>query len=36
MYSTWEYDYNKENVEEAVQRQYEGIDDYNKLMWILK
>ena len=36
MYSTWEYDDNKENVEEAVQRQYEGIDDYNKLMWILK
>lgn len=36
MYPTWEYDYNKESVEEAVQRQYDGVDDYNKLMWILK
>lgn len=36
MYSIWEYDYNKENVEEAVQRQYGGVDDYNKLMWILQ
>ncbi len=36
MYPTWEYDYNKEAVEEALLRQYEGIDDYNKLMWILK
>lgn len=36
MYPIWEYDYNKEAVEEAVQRQYDGSDDYNKLMWILK
>ncbi|WP_075318382.1 SusD/RagB family nutrient-binding outer membrane lipoprotein [Bacteroides togonis] len=36
MYPTWEYDYNKESVEEAVQRQYGGVDDYNELMWILK
>lgn len=36
MYPIREYDYNKESVEDAVQRQYEGIDDYNKLMWILR
>lgn len=36
MYPTWEYDYNTESVEEAVLRQYDGVDDYNKLMWILK
>lgn len=36
MYPIWEYDYNKESVEEAVKRQYNGLDDYNQLMWILK
>ena len=36
MYSTWEYDFNRESVEEAVARQYGGLDDNNKLMWILQ
>ena len=36
MYPTREFDYNKENLEEAVERQYGGIDDNNKVMWILQ
>jgi hypothetical protein len=36
MYSEAEYQYNRENVVEAVQRQYNGNDDVNELMWILK
>lgn len=36
MYPTREFDYNRENVEEAVERQYGGVDDINKLMWILR
>lgn len=35
-YSTQEFDYNTENVDEAVKRQFGGIDDINQLMWILK
>jgi hypothetical protein len=36
MYEQREYDYNRENVEEAVKRQFNGNDDVNELMWILK
>lgn len=36
MYPKREYDYNKENADEAVNRQYGGSDDINQLMWILK
>lgn len=36
MYPADEYSYNKENVEEAVARQYDGNDEVNQLMWILK
>lgn len=36
MYPDVEYGYNRENVEEALQSQYDGIDEVNKLMWILK
>lgn len=36
MYPVWEYDYNRESVEEAVARQFNGVDDNNKLMWILQ
>ncbi|MDR0429967.1 MAG: SusD/RagB family nutrient-binding outer membrane lipoprotein [Tannerellaceae bacterium] len=36
MYPQVEYDYNSENVQEAVARQYGGVDDVNKLMWILQ
>ena len=36
MYPKSEFDYNKENIEEALQRQFGGSDDVNNLMWILK
>ena len=36
MYPTKEFDYNKENVDNAVASQYDGIDNNNKIMWILK
>lgn len=36
MYPKREFDYNKENVDNAVERQYGGSDDINQLMWILK
>ena len=36
MYSSEEYQYNRDNVLEAVQRQFNGNDDVNELMWILK
>lgn len=36
MYPQVEYDYNSENVKAAVARQYNGVDDVNSLMWILK
>ncbi len=35
-YPTVEFNYNSENVDEAVQRQFGGIDDINQLMWLLK
>lgn len=35
-YEQREYDYNRENLEEALQRQYGGNDDWNELMWIIK
>jgi len=35
-YPSVEFDYNSENVDEAVQRQFGGVDDINQLMWILK
>jgi hypothetical protein len=36
MYSQDEYQYNRENVQEAVQRQFSGNDEVNELIWILK
>ena len=36
MYPTAENSYNKENLTEAVNRQYNGSDDYMGVMWILK
>jgi hypothetical protein len=36
MYAEDEYQYNRENVLEAVQRQFNGNDGVNELMWILK
>lgn len=35
-YPTTEFDYNKENVEEAIQRQFAGDDDVNAIMWLLQ
>ena len=35
-YPSNELSYNRENLEEAVQRQFDGFDDENQLMWILK
>ena len=36
MYPQSEYNYNKANVTEAVNRQFGGKDDVNELMWVLK
>jgi hypothetical protein len=36
MYDQREYDLNKENVEEAVRRQFNGNDNVNELIWMLK
>lgn len=36
MYPMTEYSYNKEHVDEAIQRQFNGVDDINKPMWILQ
>lgn len=36
LYPTSETNYNRENLIEALNRQYDGYDEVNKLMWILK
>ncbi len=36
LYPSAETNYNRENLKEALDRQYEGYDEINKLMWILK
>lgn len=36
MYPSGEFDYNRKNVDAAVQRQFGGSDDVNQLMWILQ
>jgi len=36
LYPDVEYNYNKEQVQKALNNQYEGVDEVNKLMWILK
>jgi hypothetical protein len=36
MYPEKELSYNRENVEEAINRQFAGNDDVNELMWILR
>ncbi|MDR2138835.1 MAG: SusD/RagB family nutrient-binding outer membrane lipoprotein [Tannerella sp.] len=35
-YPSGELSYNRANLEEAVQRQFNGFDDENQLMWLLK
>lgn len=36
MYPMNEYNYNRENLEDALSRQFGGSDDINDVMWILK
>lgn len=36
LYPGAETSYNRENLEEALNRQYDGYDEINKIMWILK
>jgi hypothetical protein len=36
MYPLDEYSYNRENLEEAINRQFGGSDDINDVMWILQ
>ncbi len=36
LYPTSETNYNRENLIEALNAQYEGYDEVNKLMWLLK
>ena len=36
LYPQSEYDYNKANVDAAVQSQYGGDDDTNGEMWLIK
>ena len=36
MYPQAELDYNKENIQEAINRQYGGNDEFNQIMWILQ
>lgn len=36
LYPGSEVNYNRENLVEALNRQYEGYDEINKVMWILK
>ena len=35
MYPQSELDYNKENVQAAIDRQYKGNDEFNQIMWLL-
>ncbi len=36
LYPGAETSYNRENLQEALDRQYDGYDEINKIMWILK
>ena len=36
LYPGSEGSYNRENLIEALNRQYDGVDDINKIMWLLK
>ena len=36
MYPQGELDYNNENVQAAIDRQYKGNDEFNQIMWILQ
>lgn len=36
LYPDSENDYNKEQLKIALERQWNGVDDVNNIMWILK
>ena len=36
LYPGAEANYNRQNLEEALNRQYDGYDEINKIMWVLK
>lgn len=36
MYPTSEFDTNRENVDEAIQRQWGGVDNVDKIIWLLQ
>jgi len=36
LYAAAEGNYNRDNLIDALNRQYGGVDDINKVMWILK
>lgn len=36
MYPQEELDYNRDNVQSAIDRQYNGNDDFNQVMWVLQ
>lgn len=36
MYPTAEYDNNRENIDAAIKNQWNGVDDVDKLIWILQ
>jgi len=36
LYPESETSYNQENLIEALNRQYDGYDEINKVMWLLK
>ena len=36
LYPEVEYSYNKENVQNALDSQYGGLDEVNEVMWMLK
>jgi hypothetical protein len=36
LYPQSEFDFNYENLQQAIQRQYDGWDEINKMMWLLQ
>lgn len=36
MYPTEEYNNNRENIDAAIKSQWNGVDDVDKLIWILQ
>ncbi len=36
MYPTSEFDFNKDNVDAAIQRQWQRVDDVDRIIWLLQ